>query len=219
MSSLGSQTVSHVTLSVPQFGAWRADCVLTGGAPPTGQVVLTVGDLALQGTVLRSGLDAPGRPHAIVVGAPGWERELTRPLSYFATPGVQLTTVLKDLATLAAEPIVFPPQRTLEPHYATHASSHGERVKLRDELSSLRRLGVLEGWRVDPDGITRFGARVGSEVTARATRLRSSNDVGLTVYGIDAPASFLPGNILEGLPIVRLVVNETAGKLEAAVWQ
>lgn len=218
MSTLAGLPIHRAELAIPALGAWRADVILASGEAPSGAVELVVGDLTLQGTVLRSGLDAPARPHAVVVGAPGWERPLERPLSYQSDAGVRLSTVLQDLATLADEPIEQPTDAQLGRHFAAPMSRTGDPVYLRTVLSALQRTGTLAPWRVDPDGVTRFGARTGSAVTARATVLGRNEAVGQRRLGIDSPASFLPGNTLDGEPIVRLVIREKPGRLEAEVW-
>lgn len=220
MSALNGQPIGKVTLAMPRYGSWRADVLLTQGEPPTegAATTLVVGDLTLAGTVLRSGLDAPGQPHATVVGAPGWERAITAPLSFRSDVEVRLSTVLKDLAKLAGETIEQPTERTIAQHFTAIANKTQARLRIRDVLAALYRAGYVEPWRVDADGVTRFGARVGTEATGRATKLRARADLGQVVYGVDAPAQFIPGNTVEGETIERLVVRETAGKLEAEVW-
>jgi hypothetical protein len=134
------------------------------------------------------------------------------PTSYFSDAGVRLSTVLKDLANRAGETIEQPADRTLEPHYAVPA------MRVREALSALQRAGYAPPWRVDPDGVTRFGDRTPVEFTGRATVMRRNAALGLAVVGLENPAGLLPGNTLEGATIVRLVVQETSGKLTAEVW-
>lgn len=215
MSALSGQSLGRVVLSVPTYGAWRADVTLTNGAAPAegAAVELEVGDLTLVGTVLRSGLDAPGKPRAVVVGGAGWDRVLAAPLSYQSSAGVRLSTVLKDLAALAGETIVQPSDRDIGDHFEAPAG-----MRLRDVLAVMRSDGYLPAWRVDADGVTRFGARSGTAVTGRATQLRANAAVGLAVYGTETPGQYLPGNQVDGATIERAVVVETSGKLVVEVW-
>lgn len=219
-STLGTSTVHSLELRYPPFGDWRADLVLEAGeAPAVGsRTVLTVGDLVLQCTVLRSGLDAPDRPHVVVSGAPGWARLIARPLSYQSDAGVRLSTVLQDLSEAAGQEVEQPTDGPVGEHYEVIAARDGDPARYRDALDELAEEGLLEPWRVDPDGVTRFGARAGTEVTARATVLRKGAGVGRAVYGIDAPLAFLPGNTISGVPISFLVVTETNGRLEAEIY-
>lgn len=221
MSALGGVTVHALALSLPMFGSWRADVTLVGGdAPAEGSTTqLVVGDLSLKGSVLRSGFDAPGKPHAVVVGGLGWDKAITTPLSYDSEGGVRLSTVLRALSAISGEPIEQPVDRVLDEHYECVAQRGAEQMRARDALAALCRAGVLAPWRVDPDSVTRFGARSGTASMARATVLRNNAALGFTVVGLDAPAGFLPGNTFEGAAIQRLYVNETSGKLEAELWQ
>lgn len=218
MSSLGSLAITRLSLAYPRFGAWWADCTLAGEEAPTGPATLVVGDLTLVGSVIRSGLDATGKPHAVVVGGAGWERELAAPLSYQADVGVRLKTVLTDIATRAGEPMEQPADRALDPHFSAVASTPRAPVRLRDVLSSMHRAGYVDKWRIDPDGVLRFGARVGSVPTGRVTVMRRNLARGKRALGIDDPAQFLPGAIVDGVVVRQLYVQETSGKLEAEVY-
>lgn len=229
MSILGAAKVHHLSLHYPDTGSPRADVVLTGGAAPTigARLTLTASDLPVVMTVLRSDDDAPERPHAVLVGGIGWENEIATPPSYQADAGVKLSTVLTDLAKRATstampggEPIELPsPDVTIGDHWTCPASRPGDPLRLRDVLAALYEQGFAPPWRVDPDGVTRFGLRVGSAVTARTTVMRRDAGVGLVVFGLDSPAAFLPGAIIDdGKVIRRLVVTETPSELTAEAW-
>lgn len=219
MSTLGSVHLNALpVLHMPRYGAWRAEVLLSSGDPPTGKQALTVGDLSLLGSVLRSGLDAADRPHAIVVGAIGWQSFVTKPLSFQSSGGVRLSTVLSAISSGAGEPIAQPADVTIGEYYELVASRPGEPVRWADALNDLAIAGYCPPWRVDPDGVTRFGPRTPVEVSVRATVMRPDNGTGLTTYGLDAPAAFLPGNTIDGVLIDRLDVREHSNKLEADVW-
>lgn len=238
VATLGSATCARVTLYVPLFGGWRAEGVLDGGAVPTlgpGQT-LTVGDLALVGTVGPAALDAPDRPHFVMYGGAGWDLPVpTTPAvpSYQQDQGVRLSTVLRDLAKLtrasandpsSGETVEAPtPDVVLGTAFAAPAPRAGELLRVRDVLAALEHAGYLQQWRVDPDGVTRFGPRAGVLVPAatRQTLITRDAGVGVARMGIEAPSAFLPGNLcsaLDGAVIRRLVVTETAGALEAEIW-
>ena len=113
MSTVGTAHAHTLRLTVPQYGQWRLDAVLEGGAAPAegATVSALVGDLALTGRVLRAGNDAPDRPHVIVIGGLGWERPLATPVAYQSDAGIMLSTVLRDLAARAGETIEHSEQR------------------------------------------------------------------------------------------------------------
>jgi len=219
MATLAGISVDRAHVIIGRYGSWRADVVMTSGEAPTGAAVLEVSGLELTGTVLSSGLDSPERPRAVVVGAPGWEAELVEPMSYRSDAGVRLATVLKDLASRAGEPIEQPTDAPIGSHFHAPASSSWRRVLLRDVLTTLTRLGHLPAWRVDPDGVTRFGDRTPSEATARAVELERDAGLGRRRLGIDEPSAFLPGATYDGEIIRRLEILEHHSKTEAVIWQ
>lgn len=169
-------------------------------------------------SVLRSDFDAAGRPHAVVVGGLGWHGLVTKPLSFSSSGGIRLSTVLSACAQGAGQAIAQPTDHTIGDHYELAASKTGEPIRWSDALNDLMRAGIVPTWRVDPDGVTRFSARTATAVTARATLMRRDSALGLSTYGLDAPAGFLPGNTVDGVPIGKLVVREHAHKLEADVY-
>lgn len=218
MSNINGTHAKELKCYLPGQGDWYADVLLTDGDPPVGAVTFTVGDLVFSSHVTHSGLDSAGSPHAILVGAPGWQTLVVRPLSFQSDGGVKLSTVLSAISAAAGEPIEQPPDRTIGNYYECVASRPGEPVTWADVLSNLYRSGYISTWRVDPDGVTRFTARTGTAVASRATPLRRQAQLGLTVYGLDSPLDFLPGNTIESSPIGRVLIRETAGKIEADVY-
>ncbi len=165
MSALtfGTTTTRGTSLSLyfPNAGAWRADMTLeSGDAPPVGSTVsLSCADLVLSGGVLRADVDAAGKPHAVIVGGLGWQSLVTRPISFQSDAGVRLSTVLTAIASASGEKLQQPTDKTIGDYYEVVASRDGAPVRWLDVLNDLARNGYVEAWRVDPDGVTRFGAR------------------------------------------------------------
>jgi len=219
MSRLGTQTVLRSSIYVPEWGGWHADVGLDGGSVPTGDVTLTSGTLVLQGRVQRSGFDAPDKPRVVIFGGLGWQTLITSPISFQSDAGVRLSTVLSALSKGSGQAIEPPRDTTIGVYFECVASRPGEPVRWADILAELVRAGYAPPWRVDPDGVTRFGPRTAREVTARATVLHVDAGVGFTTYGIDDPAEFLPGNTIDGVPIARIVIRETSGKFEVDVYK
>lgn len=202
----------------PRYGQARFDVVLAEGVAPTGTVTLAKGALSFKCGVLRSGDDAADRPHAVLVPGVGWLKLIERPLSFQADSGVRLLMVLRKLAALAGEPIELPSDAEIGSHYECVASRPGEPVRIVDALNDLARHGYCSNWRVDTDGILRFGDRASIEVTDRATAIIKNRGVGFTTYGLDDPGQFVPGNTLDGETIDRVDFRENDGKLEADVF-
>lgn len=222
MSSLATTTAKAHILKLgvyfPEAGGWQAEALLEGGDVPSGKVTITTGDLTLNGTVLRAGFDFPDRPNAVVVGGIGWQSKVDKPISFQSDAGVRLSTVLTTIARAAGETIEQPKDVSLGNYYECVASRSGEPVRWSDVLADLVRAGYVAPWRVDPDGVTRFGPRASQEVSGRATVIRQDAAAGLTVYGVDSPAEFLPGNTVAGKVIGQTRIRETSGKLEVDVY-
>jgi hypothetical protein len=220
VTTLNGIQVHSWSMHWPRYGSARVDVVLTEGDPPTGSVTLACSGLSVKLGVVpgRSGLDAADRPHAVLVAGVGWQKQITNPLSYQSDSGIKLLMVLRKLAGLAGEPIEYPSDAEIGKHYECVASRPGEPVRIVDALNDLVRHGYCSNWRVDIDGILRFGERTGSEVTNRATQILVNRGVGFVTYGIDDPAQLIPGNTLDGQVIDRLDLREKDGHLEADVF-
>lgn len=219
MSKLGDAVIHEVTsLRYPRAGSWRAAVTLTTSDLPSGEVTLTVGDLTLKGAVLRAGLDPGHRARVVVVGGRGWHDLVTSPISFQSDGGIRLSTVLSEIAKRAKETIEQPQDNTIGSHYECVASRPGEPVRWIDVLEELARDGHVAPWRVDPDGVTRFGPRPVVEVKARATVMNEDSEAGVITYGLDDPAPFLPGHTVEGRIIHSVEFRETSGRLEADVY-
>jgi hypothetical protein len=198
MSGIGAVNALSVDVTLPEAGQWIAYVVLDSGDAPTGKVTLTVGDLQLRGTVppLRAGPDYNGKPSLVVEGGLGWS----------------------TLAKGSGEPIEQPKDATIGNYYEFVSSRSGAKLRYADALNDLQAAGVISTWRVDPDGVTRFTARKSVAVTSRATGTVRIAKHGLTRYGVDAPASFLPGNTIDGKPLGRVRIVENAKTLHVEAY-
>jgi hypothetical protein len=218
MSTLGGVHLIEHQLRWSRYGSWYVEGIATEGDLLSGVVEYSVGSLTMRGTVKRSDFDSPDRPHSIVWGGLGWHSAVTKPISLQSDSGIRLSTVLTILATGAGEPIEQPSDVTIGNYYECTASRPAEPVHFADALNDLVRSGFCPPWRVDADGVTRFGPRTPIEVTDRATHITSDRGAGAVIYGIDDPVQFAPGNTINGQPIERVVIRELKGKLTAKVF-
>lgn len=230
MSTLGTQRIARVNLSIPYYGTARADVVPENGAAPTvGASALTIVDLVLKGGILRADIDAPEQPHAVWVSGPGWDLPLAG-RSYKAS--VQLKTILADLlsdvsAACAKEGYAAESYAAMPSNAAIAGCSGYVRLASTDKaprtgrmaLASLWRAGLIPPWWVAPDGSTHFDARQSGAAVGRNDIMRRNAAVGMRWFGCDSPVGFLPGTTLEGAATSRLIVKESAGSLTAEAWQ
>jgi hypothetical protein len=157
---------------------------------------------------------------ALVAGGAGWDALLARRGAYDAPGGVQLLTVIADLARLAGEAYDAPAGASLGSAYEWPKSLGSGPVRARAVLSDLVARGAIATWRVDPpSGRMRFDGWPSIGPADSACKVLSRNlSRGLRRVGLDGlVAALLPGSTLEGARTRRLTVHDSAGALTAEV--
>ncbi len=216
MSDLAGQRLKKVELHRPRWGAAWARVSTELGAVPGGPATLTVGDLALKGTVIgdRSGEDAPSSWSGIWVNGAAWDTVLPARPAYQSDAGVRLKTVLKDLAADCGGPAIVQPTDAALGAFWARPRRNGDRSLRtgRDELAALVRGGYVPApWWADDLDVTRFGGRTTGEIAA-ASRVTARDPVqGMRFLGVDSVAAFVPGGTFEGARIGRVVIREADG--------
>jgi len=222
MSNLGGALVDSIVCHVPPSGAWWATVVLSTGIDPPvvgSATTLAIGDLTLAGGIIRSGMEAPSSPRAVVVGGPGWWRPLEKAASWQSDAGVKLSTVLDALMKATGESLTKPEEARPFVAYGwpaggAYAPSTGAMV-----LGDLVTRGALSSWHVEPAGgaVCEAWPSIGEPKDVRVMERRL--DVGMRVVGLDTRVkAYLPGSTIEGVPVRRAYFRETAGKLQGDLW-
>lgn len=187
-SCAGLQIVSG-SLMVPLVGAWTADLTLPGGQQVSGQVEVVIGNLTLQGTVYRSEVYG-GQVRARVVGGfAGW-RTQAPPQGYGSGNGLQLSTVLNDLAAAVGERMNVVADTNIGNAFAR--VNFGSSVA-SDVLWQLVQLGFMPAWYIDPAGVTQAGAWPPSQVTSPFMPTDQKTDEGVIEIATEDYASWMPG--------------------------
>lgn len=220
MSTVGSQLVQRVELHYPRHGTSWARVETVKDPVPLGPALLTIGDLVLAGTIIRSGIDSPSSWVGIWVTGAGWDTPLpTRP-PYQNDSGVRLKSVLTDLATDCGVSVALPVDTSMGTHWSRSALAGNRRSRTgRDEIVTLQRLGHFPTWWVDPQGVTRFAVRTGSAIKAASRVTRRNTVRGQRALGVDSPAAFTPGGTFEGVIVERVIIREDGGKLVLETWE
>lgn len=230
MSSLNGRATLRAEITVPPSGAAYADLTLVAGAlPALGPATLTFYDLTFVGAVTRAGYDIPDQPRVVFETGAGWGRALPRTGSYQAPGGVQLLTVLRDLAGLATYPggpatgeVYDIPADVRLPSYAWAKSHPRLPVYGRTVLADLVEHGHLATWRVDPaTGHTSFAdwPAIGAADAAGVLLSPRNLERGMRRYGLATrAAAFLPGATADGITVRRAVFHETAKAAVVKVW-
>jgi hypothetical protein len=227
MSALGGSRLARIDVChVPPAGAWWASVVLASGAaaPALGPTTLQIGsDLPLVGAVIRSGIEAPEQPRAVVVGAPGLWRPLTRAETWQSDAGVRLKVVLQALARATGDTFVLPADRSVGPAFgwpmaASYAPSTGAMVLGR--LADPNGIAALSTWRVAPSGEVLFTPWPATGAADSKGRPEPRNAVvGRRVMRLDTRAmAFLPGATIDGVAIARSIYREDADGLRVEAW-
>ncbi len=230
MATLGGRRVTDLELTIPPAGAWLCTGHLDSGDPvAAGAVTLTIGDLAIQGRILpgRGGTDAPAHPAFVLAGGAGWKTPLPAPGgSYASAAGVRLTTVLRDLAAIAGELYLAPPEVSLGASYGWDVSTPQQPRDCGEVLADLVARRALPLWRVAcgardvaPNGRTVF-APWPSWGPADAHGVIRGRDLGRGVWHValsNSVAAWLPGATVQGRTIARVTLTERDGELRARI--
>lgn len=199
------------SMLVPYAGRWVIDVTYDGDAVPSGPAVVTLGSLTLVGTVDPNNTSVfNARVVArVVAGAGGWPRTVP-PRAYHDDLGVRRAEILAGLARDSGETIDF----------TGDATRLGvDFLRLADEPATT----VLEAalrelpWRVDFDGVTRYGARPAAALGPDAELLDVA-DLGskLLTFGCDDPASIPIGAVVTDARLgAPLVIRELSVLVES----
>ena len=200
-----------VRATVPYSGRWfvDVDVDLEAKAVPTGSAVVVIGETTLRGTIASEWSNAwIGRVRVrVVAGANGWSRSVAA-RSYHDDGGVRRVEVLEALARDTGETI--------------DTASDGQRMAIdfaRPAGTASRTLElVAPGWRVDFDGVTRYGART-SPALPKGAQLLEAEAGGrvLTFAADDLSALPLGVRVEDGRLSVPVVVREV--RFEASPQQ
>jgi hypothetical protein len=178
------------SLLIPLVGAWTADLVLAGQDPlPVGPATVVIGNLTLQGTVYRSAVYGGQVKARLVAGAGGW-RNPVPPQGYGNPGGIQLSTVLGDVAVATGESIIVAADVNIGTAYARVAFPSSV---ASDVLWQMVAQGFIPSWRVDVDGITRTDAWPATVIGTPFTVTDQRPEEGLVEVATEDYASWLPG--------------------------
>jgi hypothetical protein len=174
---------------IPLVGAWTADLELATDEPVSGQVEIVIGNLTLQGTVYRSEFYGGQVQARVVGGYAGW-RTQAPPQGYGSGGGLQLSTVLNDLASAVGEKINIAADTNIGNAFAR--VNFGTSVA-SDVLWQLMQLGFMPAWYVDPAGVTQAGAWPATQITTPFTPTDQKPDQGVIEIATEDYASWMPG--------------------------
>jgi hypothetical protein len=217
---LSGSAIASAVLRVPRWGAWLADVMLVETPTLTvgSSVVLTLGNLALTGTLLPGGVFGGIAQYSVIGGAGKWNTQVGA-RSYSNTNGVRLSQVASDLAKDAGElgTVLQVADRVLG----------GAWVRPAGIASELLRALTAGQWWIDGTGNTNLGPRPATQI-APSTITIGNYDPELkratAALSDDAVAQLLPGAVLTAnglpatLPIDSLIVRVADNALEVELY-
>ncbi len=168
---------------------------------------LEIADATFSCTVATGGPWIGRSTFRLVGGAGGWCKPLPAQ-AYRNAAGVKISKVITDAATSAGERVEGVPAGTLGPAWDRFAGAASQTLQL----------ATPRAWRVDPDGVTRFGAPPSRELDVTAARGRVDRAAGRVELMADSIAGIVPGLVVEGITAVDVVHTIEAGKLRSVVW-
>jgi hypothetical protein len=188
-ATLNGHACTRVRVQVPDWGAPWADVDLAEpeALAPGAAVTLVLADKTIAGAVVSGGVADGRAAYRIVGGAGGWGRDLKRK-GYRNDGGAYARNVITDAATECGEQVADLPTTRLGPHYA------------RPEGPASRVLNALapRSWRVDFDGVTRFGTRAQVAYSGDGTRTKLDPAGAVIEIATDTIGDLVPGVTIDG---------------------
>jgi hypothetical protein len=208
--ALKGNACSAARVTVADWGAWYADLTLTD---PIAFVVgdpapIQCADLSLTGTIISGGVVDGRAAYRVVGGKGGWSKPLpSKP--YANDAGVRAALVLNDAAAAVGETLDTPPPTRLGSHYA----------RAQGLASACLNTLAPRAWRVDFDGVTRFGLRPPTPYTGSAVLLKPDPARGVYQFAAESLAGLLPGVTINGsLPATDIEYSLSKDRITVTVW-
>lgn len=191
-ATIEGEAISAGLVQVPGWGLWFADVTTVDPIELTPRQAVTIefAGATLRGAILSGGEHEGHARYRVVGGAGGWARRAPAK-SYRNDLGIPAADVARDLAAEVGERI----------DTAGLTDRVGPHFPRREELASLTLCDLApRAWRVDLDGVTRFGARSATPYTPPegASLVRHDPALGVREYDVIELGALLPGISIDG---------------------
>ncbi len=204
---LNGQTVTRGRIVFPEWGVGWADLELAEPDALSGSVTLTDGTSSIVCTVVSGGADAGRAAYRVAFGAGGWGRVVAAAGDQNAA-GVKKSLVRGDVATLAGETLGDVPTGTVGNHFAR------ANAPASDVLQTLSR----NAWRVDDDGVTRFGLRADTTYSGDGIADVGKANLQTVEVKTDDITGLRPGVLVAGVRAADVEYRITPGAIVATVY-
>lgn len=187
LATLGGFAVSRASVCVGAWGTYWIDVDLTEPEELAGPTSFVCGGVPMACTVISGGAVDGRAAYRLAGGKGGWGKVIAAK-PYLDDAGVRASLVLEDAAREAGESVEGLPSTRLGPHFA----------RLQGPASQALHMLAPRAWRVDFDGVTRFGLRPISEYAGSATRTRRAPGSSVLELATEDLAGLVPGVTVDG---------------------
>jgi hypothetical protein len=189
LATLAGAAVSKARVQIPAYGVTWADVDLVEDAKLSGAVVLQIADVSIACTVVSGGAVNGRAAYRVAAGGGGWGKEIAA-RAYADDMGIKVASIAGDAAAAVGERVEGFPTTRLGPHFA--------RALL--PASWVLHEVAPRNWRVDFDGVTRFGLRAPSTYTGDGVRTYEHRAIGVIDLATESLAGLVPGVSVDGMP-------------------
>ena len=187
LAAINGNAVARARVQVSAWGAWWAELALPDAVELSGAVTIAFADLTLKGTIVSGGAANGNAGYRVVGGAGGWGKQVDA-AGYADDAGVSLATVVGDAARAVGETLAGVPATRLGPGFARSSTAPASAV-----LNAV----APRAWRVDFDGVTRFGPRPITTYTGSAARTRRDPLNAIVELATETIGNLVPGVIVD----------------------
>lgn len=208
LGSLNGVAATRMRVQIADWGRWWCDVDLAEPAVLAGAAAVVLADIAGSGTIVSGGAVDGKAAYRVVGGKGGWGKRI-KAKGYVNDAGVKVSGVVQDAAREVGETVDGLPATKLAAHYT------------RDEAPASKVLQNIfpQGWRVDLDGVTRFGKLPIANYTGDGTRTKIVPDGRIIEIATESIAQLLPGVTIDGgLPATDVEYLLDASRLTVRVY-
>lgn len=215
---LGNKLVAKVHADIPLYGVASADVELDGAGVLSGRQTLTIGDLAMSGTIADGGVSAGRGIYHWIAGAAGWRT--TIPARGYGASQVRRSSVLRDAAEACGESLSYGLPDVL-------LGLPGNNGYLRpagpawDVFMGASEAGRGLPWYVDTMGVTQVAERASLAASSDGVIEGIWPDEGrlVVVPSGERIAGYMPGRVLGGAVIKHLTIDAAPNEpIRLTLW-
>lgn len=184
-ATLNGERVVAASVTIPYYGIWAGDIMLSETIEITSPCTLVLGNLTVVGSVVRTNTFSGTRSLRLVGGAGGW-RKVVPAQAYQNPTGIKLSTLMNDVASLVGEKVNIPK--------ASDVLVGPDFVRENARAQRILRQLVGELWWMDLTGTTQITARTSNQIESDFLVSSYKSNEGRLSIATEDLASWVPAN-------------------------